>query len=117
MTKPAKIETHFRRTRRMAREPKVDPSIGQMTTETSDPLGPAEPAVGTDKPQTKIDLVVGLLAREEGATLDQLVVATGWLPHTTRAALTGIKRKGYALSSEKVDQVRTYRVALTEGTA
>ena len=37
---------------------------------------------------TKQDLIIGLLQREEGATLGQLVEATGWLPHTTRAALT-----------------------------
>jgi len=35
----------------------------------------------------------------------------------TRAALTGIKRKGHVLSSEKVDGVRTYRVAPDGGTA
>jgi hypothetical protein len=31
------------------------------------------------------------------------------VPHTTRAALTGLKKKGYAISSDKVDGVRTYR--------
>ena len=38
-----------------------------------------------------------------------MIAATGWLPHTNRAALTGLKKKGYALSSDKVDGVRTYR--------
>ncbi len=46
---------------------------------------------------TKQALVVGLLGREQGATLDELVVATGWLPHTTRAALTDLRRRGYSL--------------------
>jgi hypothetical protein len=61
------------------------------------------------KRQTKQQLLVGLLVRDEGATLDQMTAATAWLPHTTRAALTGLKKKGYALSSDKVDGVRTYR--------
>ena len=50
-----------------------------------------------------------LLVRDEGATLDQMIARTGWLPHTTRAALTGLKKKGYAIDSDKVGAVRTYR--------
>ena len=28
-----------------------------------------------------------------------LVAATGWLPHTTRAALTGLRKRGYAVGT------------------
>jgi hypothetical protein len=35
--------------------------------------------------------------------------ATRWLPHTVRAALTGLKKKGYGIDSDKVGDVRTYR--------
>lgn len=58
---------------------------------------------------TKRDQLAGLLVRDEGATLDQMIAATGWLPHTTRAALTGLKKVGYAIDSDKIDGVRTYR--------
>lgn len=61
------------------------------------------------KPPSKQRLLADLLVRDEGATLDEMISVTGWLPHTTRAALTGLKKKGYALSSDKVDGVRTYR--------
>jgi Protein of unknown function (DUF3489) len=37
-----------------------------------------------------------------------------WLRHTTRAALTGLKKKGYVISSDKVDGVRTYRAVTPE---
>jgi hypothetical protein len=57
----------------------------------------------------KQDQLAALLIRDEGATLDQMIKATGWLPHTTRAALTGLRKKGYAIDSDKVDGVRTYR--------
>ncbi|WP_240309357.1 MULTISPECIES: DUF3489 domain-containing protein [Sphingomonas] len=50
-----------------------------------------------------------LLVRDQGATLDQMIAATGWLPHTTRAAMTGLRKKGYVIDSDKVDGVRTYR--------
>jgi hypothetical protein len=58
---------------------------------------------------TKQDQIASLLFRDEGATLDQMVAATGWLPHTTRAALTGLRKKGYAIDSDKIDGVPTYR--------
>jgi len=58
---------------------------------------------------TKQDQIASLLLRDEGATLDQMVAATGWLPHTTRAALTGLRKKGYAIDSDKIDGVPTYR--------
>ena len=53
--------------------------------------------------------LAALLLRDEGATLDQMIALTGWLPHTTRAALTGLRKKGYAIDSDKIDRVRTYR--------
>lgn len=59
---------------------------------------------------TKRDTILTLLARPHGATLDEMVTATGWLPHTTRAMLTGLKKKGHALTSDNVDGVRRYRV-------
>jgi hypothetical protein len=46
---------------------------------------------------TKIDNVVKMLSRPEGATLAALIKATGWLPHTTYAALTGLRKRGYAV--------------------
>ena len=61
------------------------------------------------KPPSKQQQLAALVVRDEGATLDQMIAATGWLPHTTRAALTGLKKKGFAISSDKVDGIRTYR--------
>lgn len=50
---------------------------------------------------SKQALVISLLQRGEGAGLGELAAATGWLPHPTRAALTGLRKKGYALVREK----------------
>lgn len=65
----------------------------------------------TPKRPVKTDLILGMLRREEGATLDQMVNATGWLPHTTRAALTVLKKKGHVITSEKLKGLRIYRGA------
>ncbi len=65
---------------------------------------------------TKIAQVVELLQRGDGATLAELVAATGWLPHTTRAALTGLRKRGYAVGIDRADKVRgsVYRIEPTE---
>lgn len=62
------------------------------------------------KRETKSDKVISLLKRKSGATLDDLVAATGWLPHTARAALTGFKKKGHTIERNKVDGVSRYSI-------
>ena len=65
---------------------------------------------------TKIAQVIELLQRGDGATLAELVAATGWLPHTTRAALTGLRKRGYAVGIDRADKARgsVYRIDPTE---
>jgi DNA-binding IclR family transcriptional regulator len=46
--------------------------------------------------------VIELLRRAGGATIVDLTQATGWLPHTTRAALTGLRKRGYAVIRERI---------------
>jgi hypothetical protein len=71
--------------------------------------GTQTPAPLSAKAPSKQQLLAALVVRDEGATLEQMIAATGWLPHTTRAAITGLKKKGYVISSDKVDGLRTYR--------
>lgn len=62
------------------------------------------PAAGTrPKPSTKLGIVLGLLEAPGGAPLSKLVEVTGWLPHTTRAALTGLRKRGFTIVSEKTE--------------
>lgn len=92
----------------------------EQKTKTRKPRGNARETTAeqtTVKSTSKISLVLAMLHGKAGASLDELVAATGWLPHTTRAALTGIKKQGHALSSEKVDGVRTYRIIASGGVA
>jgi hypothetical protein len=90
-----------KRIRKMAREPEA---VG--SAEANQALHAT-----TAKPKTKSTLVVELLQRPEGASLNELVAATGWLPHTTRAALTGLRKKGHAIAKDKVDGVTRYSIA------
>ena len=63
------------------------------------------------RPGTKQALVVEMLQRESGVALAELADATGWLPHTTRAALTGLKKKGHAIAKGKTNGVTRYSLA------
>lgn len=64
----------------------------------------------TAKKTTKTDKVIALLKRERGASLEDLTKATGWLPHTTRAAMTGLRKKGHAIERSTVDGVSRYAI-------
>lgn len=70
---------------------------------------------------TKIAWVLALLRRAEGADLQAIVAATGWLPHTARAALTGLRRRGHAIEARRDGEARgrtIYRIgAPSNGTA
>jgi hypothetical protein len=46
--------------------------------------------------------MIELLRRADGATIADLTQATGWLPHTARAALTGLGKRGYAVIRERI---------------
>ncbi len=81
--------------RRMARSP-------EAATDTS----PDSP-----KRTTKQELVLQLLSREGGASLNAIVEATGWLPHTVRAALTGLRKKGHDVTLTMVEGETCYSVA------
>lgn len=72
---------------------------------------PAEVA-SADKPDrpSKINIVTDLLRREDGATLDEMVATTGWQPHSTRAVLTGLRKKGHSITKSKREDVTCYRI-------
>ena len=59
---------------------------------------------------TKHSQIIALLSREGGASLEEMSTKANWLTHSTRAFMTGLKKKGYKLDSEKVEGVRRYRI-------
>ena len=65
-------------------------------------------------PATKSATVLTLLRREQGVTLPELVEATGWQPHTTRAMLTGLRRKGHAIERRKRDDLSCYHLPVAD---
>ncbi|MAY21032.1 MAG: hypothetical protein CL955_10485 [Erythrobacteraceae bacterium] len=57
-------------------------------------------AVPKEKRQTKASKVEALLARNAGATLEQMCEATGWQAHTCRAFMSGLRKKGREIVRE-----------------
>ena len=77
------------------------------------PGAPEQALAPSQQPRSgsKQALVVGLLSRPEGSKLQDLIAATGWLPHTTRAALTGLRKRGLAIERVAGDGGSAYRIA------
>ncbi|MBO6946331.1 MAG: DUF3489 domain-containing protein [Rhodospirillales bacterium] len=64
------------------------------------------------KAATKPETILKLVRRKNGATLKAMEHATGWQPHSVRAALTGLRKKGHAIERSKDGKgVTVYRVA------
>ena len=65
---------------------------------------------------SKQALVISMLSKKGGATIDALIEATGWLPHTTRAALTGLRKRGFEIERLRDDDAPSvYRIVGSGG--
>ena len=70
-------------------------------------------ATGAPAPQvSKLDRLTTLLSRPDGASLAEMVEATGWQAHSVRGAMAGaLRKRGHAVASAKgEDGVRRYRI-------
>ena len=61
---------------------------------------------------TKSAQLIRLLSTKSGADAAAISARFGWQPHTTRAAISGLKRAGYEIAAEKSDPARPtlYRI-------
>jgi DNA-binding MarR family transcriptional regulator len=50
---------------------------------------------------TKPETILKLISRSMGANIGALEKATGWKPHSVRAALTGLRKKGHLIERRK----------------
>ena len=62
---------------------------------------------------TKLAILIALLNRPEGSTMDDLVEATGWQRHSVHGTLSGVLRKrlGLPVITEFGERGRMYRIA------
>ena len=84
--------------------------IGVEEPESGEQPAKAKPIT---RPGSKLDQVITLLSRNEGATIAQMMEQTGWQQHTVRGTLAGAlkKRLGLTIESDKPDgKERVYRI-------
>jgi predicted ArsR family transcriptional regulator len=67
------------------------------TTPINETTAPAEAtkttATTVEKAQTKQSIIVALLSQEGGTTLEELIKATEWQPHSVRGHLSNLRKK------------------------
>ena len=79
------------------------------TTVTPEPA----PKVRTPREGTKQATLIAMLRTPDGATIEEIMAATGWQSHTVRGAMAGALKKklGLEVKSEKVeDRGRVYKL-------
>jgi Protein of unknown function (DUF3489) len=90
--------------------------LSELDAKDTGPPEAMEPGPSAPRDGSKLARVIALLERDHGATIAELIAATGWLAHTTRAALTGLRKRGYAVAIDRSDDRRGsfYRIPAGE---
>ena len=76
----------------------------------SDEGEPSATAPGSERPEGKLGHLLDAVSRPEGATLEELAISSGWLPHTTRAAITRLRQRGFDVHLETVEGRKAYHL-------
>ncbi len=81
-------------------------------TKPATTAGKARTSARTMKPPTKRARLIGLLKAAGGADVVTLSDALGWQQHSTRAALTGLRKTGFTIERTTPDGAgaATYRI-------
>ncbi len=92
-------------------KPEQARSRSKPTAERAD-LATAGASGGEQPPtSTKRAKLIAMLARPEGASVAEIGRRLGWLPHTVRAAITGLRKTGREVTrSKNADDRSVYRL-------
>ena len=80
---------------------------------TTPAKGSAGASNARPKRVTKKDRLVRMLSGKSGADVGAISRKLGWQPHTTRAALTGLRKAGFELSADKPGEGKPARYRIT----
>ena len=95
---------------------KTNAKTASKKVEGADRKRPGRKSQAATPRKTKAALMCEMLEGEGGASLDDLCTATGWQPHTVRAALSGMRKAGHVIDRSRDDAGQScYRVTDTGG--
>jgi len=97
--------------------PSPEPQASQSKPMSEDADLATANVPGADQPRasTKRALLIGMLERPEGASVAEIGQRLGWLPHTVRAAMTGLRHAGREVTRSKdATGQSVYRLAVVE---
>ncbi len=124
-TNAAKTDNPGRKSERAPRRRVSQARSGSAASQTSSAAAPISEGADlatarmpdADRPRasTKRAVLIGMLERPEGASVAELGRRLGWLPHTVRAAITGLRHAGHDVTRSKDAEGRSvYRLAPPE---
>ena len=93
----------------MAKKPTTTPFTTDASSRTIETEAPA-------RAESKKTWVIDMLRQPEGSTIAEISTALGWQPHTTRAAITGLRKAGHKVETAKPEDGGfglIYRIALS----
>lgn len=85
-----------------------------MTTKRTAARAAPIDATPADRPKqpSRLDQITNLLRGADGASIAEMMAATGWQQHSVRGAMAGtLRKRGLVITSEKIDGVRRYRAS------
>ena len=96
-----------------SKKPQPKKRRGRTASKPAAPKSKGKQSPPTVRQGTKQALLIDLLKRKDGASIDDIVKATGWQAHSVRGAISGTLKKklGLTVTSEPVEKRgRVYRI-------
>ena len=78
------------------------------------PTSPDTTRIITPRRHSKAERLLDLLRAGTGASLEEMTEATGWQAHTVRAAMTGLRKKGHAITRHVEGTTTVWRIAVAK---
>ena len=111
----AAVEGRAKRSRWASNPLVVTPAgLAAIGVEPAAPEPDVSVVASPQRPGGKLGILLAAVARPEGATLGDLTDASGWLPHTARAALTRLRQRGYDVRLADTGPRRAYHLVPAE---
>jgi hypothetical protein len=88
--------------------------IKKTPKQTIEPVNPGNKVhISRRTKMTKKARLISFLSKDRGVDVGSLSKRLGWLPHTTRAALSRLRKSGYVITSAKSGNGKLTRYRIT----